>query len=125
MHAGVKYIDRTSSQPPSVVPAKGTYTDGVLPVNRVWYREGHYSAYYTSPGGWEHLGIIIPENDYLFVSSPSEAPTVRCDSLELMASANVGRRVGVLLPLEIQGIVNEYTFWFEVKDYSVQGPVAR
>jgi len=32
-----------------------------------------------------------------------------------------GRKFGLLLPLKIEGVINEYTFWFEVQDVSIRG----
>jgi len=122
MHSGVKYIDRNSSQPPSVVPAHGKYNDVILPSDRVWYREGYYGTYYSKSGGWEHLGLIQPQFE---ITSPVQqsSQVAISDSLKLKAGEQVGKRIGVLLPFEIQGVVNEYTFWFEVTEYNILNPV--
>ncbi len=123
MHSGVRYIDRNASQPPSVIPGKGTLSDVILPTNRVWYRKGYYGTYYSKAGGWEHLGLIQPQFE-IAKRAPSQTTSIAAsDSLKTKAAGVVGKRIGVLLPLQIQGTVNEYTFWFEVKSYSILKPV--
>lgn len=111
-HEGVKYTDRSASQPPSVIPGGTSLTDFVLPTNRVYYRQGSYSGYYSNPGGWEELDLVLlPEsrqiaaNDYLAAVAAFASE----------AKNNKGKRFGLLLPLEIEGVVNEYTFWFEIQ----------
>jgi hypothetical protein len=32
----------------------------------------------------------------------------------------VGKRIGLVIPLEVQGVTNEYTFWFEIKGVTVK-----
>jgi hypothetical protein len=113
-HAGVKYVDRNASQPPSVIPGGRSITDFVLPTERVYYREGYYGQYYSSPGGWEELPLVLPA---LRSIAGSDSAAVHAFASE--AEANKGKRFGLLLPLEIEGVVNEYTFWFEVQDVSV------
>jgi len=106
MHKGVKYVDRNASQPPTVIPAKGRVADFAVPTDRVWYKEGTYT------GGWRIHGLIQPDRSY----QRYEGEIVPAPSADFTAAVrgNEGRRFGLLLPLEIQGIVNEYTFWFEV-----------
>jgi len=123
MHSGVRYIDRNASQPPSVIPGNGSMNDVILPTNRVWYREGYYGTYYSKSGGWEHLGLIQPQFE-IAEQDPTQNTTITpSDTLRKQAANEIGKKIGVLLPLEIQGTVNEYTFWFEVTDYSLEDPV--
>jgi len=113
-HQGVKYADRNASQPATVVPRGTSITDFVLPTSRVYYREGYYGKYYSSPGGWRELDLVQPA---LCLVSPGDSTAVR--GFRSQAEANIGKRFGLLLPLEIQGVVNEYTFWFQVQGASV------
>ncbi|NOZ85913.1 MAG: hypothetical protein GXP49_06555 [Deltaproteobacteria bacterium] len=113
-HEGVKYADRNASQPPSIVPAGRSLTDFVLPTNRVYYREGYYSIYVNIPGGWEELPLVLPASQRI-ASRDHNAVNEFASKVQ----KNKGKRFGLLLPLEINGIVNEYTFWFEVQEVSV------
>lgn len=118
MHEGVKYIDRNAIQPPSVIPARGGLSDVILPTNRVYYREGYYGAYIQIEGGLEHIGLVLPDREILPLEAGITTMSLS-DSTRKLAKSTVGQKVGVLLPLEIQGVVNEYTFWFEVTGYQV------
>jgi len=113
-HQGVKYVDRNASQPPSVVPAHGTLEDFVLPTDRVYYREGYYGQYFSNPGGWEELGLLQPSSGLLASNDTTSLAEFRS-----LASSNKGKRFGLLMPIEIEGVANEYTFWFEIQNVSV------
>ena len=62
MHVGVKYTDRNNSQPPTVIPPEISIDENLIPVNNVYWREGYYSQYSSSPGGWEE-NDILPTQD--------------------------------------------------------------
>ena len=113
-HTGVKYVDRNASQPPSVIPGRTSLTDFVLPTDRVYYREGYYGRYYSSPGGWEELPLVLPGSRQIASVDSTAVQTFRSE-----VEKNKGKRFGLLLPLEIEGVVSEYTFWFQVQDVSV------
>ena len=105
MHSGVRYIERNAPQPPSVVARGGSIVDLVVPTDNVYYVEGRY-------GGWRTHGLFQPHR----ASSSAKLAT---------AKENIGKKAQVLLPIEIEGIVNEYTFSFEVQDVEIVGPRGR
>ena len=119
VHTGVKYADRNASQPPSVIPGQRSLTDFVVPAKSIYYREGYYGTYYSSPGGWEELGIVLPTSDKVAADRYGVADSLAVEAFISKVKDNIGKRFGFLLPLEIEGVVNEYTFWFEVQDASV------
>jgi hypothetical protein len=90
MHEGVRYAARNESQPPSVVPRGGRITDRIVPTDRV----------VESSGGWGSRPIVQPVNAGM--GSAHEA------------QKNIGKKFSILLPLEIQGVVNEFVFTFEI-----------
>jgi hypothetical protein len=90
MHAGIKFTDRNQSQPPSIVPAGTTFDDVIVPTDNVYWREGYYSRYGSSPGGWEKKDLI-----------PSYTST--------------GDQIGVFMPMNIGGTTKEYNFNFRVE----------
>lgn len=106
-HEGVKYADRNASQPPIVIPRGTSLTDFVLPTGRLYLvlPASLRIAAGVSGAGLEHSGPDL--QDRLVDGFASEV------------GKNKGKRFGFLLPLEIEGIVNEYTFWFEVQEASV------
>ncbi len=90
MHANVRYLTSDAPKPPSVVPAKSSLEDVVLPVDRVTWN--------TAFSKWTTLPLILtdphtPMKDY------------------------IGKRICLLLTIEDQGRVNEYTFWFSITGY--------
>ena len=96
MHSGVKYIDRNSPQPPTVIVRGGKVSDIIIPTDNVYYVSGQY-------GGWREKGIFEPYSEF---------------SIEKLKPAknHIGKKVQVLLPLDIKGTVNEYIFTFKVND---------
>jgi len=101
MHEGVKYADRNNPQPPSVIVRRGTVRDFVLPTTNVYWREGFYSRYSSIPGSWEHTPLL---------------PISGSDRYKLKSEADglVGKTYQVLLPLQIEDVVNDYIFIFRI-----------
>ena len=98
-HSGVKYTDVEKPQSPTVVPRGAYVKDIVLPTSRVQY--GSYSGWIVSP--------LLPSVSY------GDADVFK-EQVEQLA----GQSMRVLLPIEIQGVVNEYTFAFEIVEASVE-----
>jgi hypothetical protein len=63
MHTGIKYTDRNMSQPPTVIPPYAAVEDMAVPTENVYYKEGYYGQYYSSPGGWKERDLF-PLLDY-------------------------------------------------------------
>lgn len=103
MHNGVKYIDRNSSQPPSVIPSQASIDDLVLPADNVYYREGYYSTYSSNPGGWEEHDLF-PKNDL-------NKPDIKATIMSLK-----GQAFSIYLPIQQQGKTLDYTFNFAIKN---------
>lgn len=97
MHAGVKYIDRNNPQPPTVIVKNASIDDMIVPTDNIYYVSGQY-------GGWRTKPML-----------PNRANTQ--EELNTLTQQYIGKEVRVLLPLEIQGIVNEYIFTFKVEDF--------
>lgn len=96
MHNGVKYIDRNNALPPSVIVRKGSISEIVVPTDKISYSSGWYEA-------------PIFENSF---TDEQEADS--------FAKETLGKTIQVLLPLEIEGVTNDYIFIFKVEDYSTQ-----
>ncbi len=104
MHSGIKYIDRNNPQPPTVIVRKGTVNDLLFPTDYVRYVSGRY-------GGWT--------NDPLL---PTASYGKTAEKLEAESRAYVGKTMQVLLPLEIENVVNEYLFIFRIDEARVISP---
>ncbi len=97
MHAGVKYIDRNNPQPPTVVIKNANIDDIIVPTDNIYYESGQYGGWITKP--------MFPNR----ANSQEE--------LNTLTKQYIGKDVKVLLPLEIQGTINEYIFTFKVEDF--------
>lgn len=53
IHSGVKYADRNSSQPPTVIVRKGRIDDIIVPSDCVYFDEEYYGQYFTRKEGWK------------------------------------------------------------------------
>jgi len=93
MHSGVKFISRDQPQAPSVVVAGGTLKDLVYPTDYVSYNRG-----------WKENPLLPTKK--AFAEEVAEF-TRRVEDLW-------GKRIGVLLPLQIGGTINDYTFTFKI-----------
>lgn len=97
LHSGVKYIDRNNSQPSSIVIKKGRIDDLIVPTDNIYYVSGQYGGWRTAP---------------LFKNTAYTE-----DELNALVKMNIGKSVKIYLPIEIEGIINEYIFSFIVKDF--------
>lgn len=101
MHSGVKYNERNSSQPPSVIPGGTVHEDVIIPTDNIYWRDGYYSSGYSRPGGWE-------ERD-LFATQDLNKPDIKNAIL-----ASKGLEFRVFMPLQVNGVNKEYNFKFKI-----------
>jgi hypothetical protein len=107
MHSGVKYTDRDKSQPPSVIVRKGSIEDIVFPTDYVsWESGSRYSA-----GSWDERPLFL-NNDYHGEYSKGKYSSF--NDFKKAVQNNIGKQIQVLLPLQIQDVVNDYIFTFNV-----------
>ena len=98
MHAGVKYIDRNSSQPATTIPQGKSLSDILIPTNNVHWQQGNSLV----AGGWV--------KDYLI-------PCVykNKEAFRQYAHENVGKTLTIMMPLVIDGVQNDYVFTFNIE----------
>lgn len=94
MHSGIKYSERNSGQPASVIPRGTSFSDIVLPTENVYWRNGMYTS------NWEERPLF-PQYDSRPAADASSLP---------------GKTVSIMMPVIIQNVSNEYTFTFEIND---------
>ncbi len=100
MHSGVKYIDRNNPQPPTIVVRNGSVEDLVFPTDNVYYSSGQY-------GGWRETPLF-----------PSSAYSV--EDLNTKVEPYRNKTFQVLLPLQIEDVVNEYIFVFNIRNIEIK-----
>lgn len=92
IHSGIKYSEKNSEQPPSVVPRNATLSDLLIPADNIFFSK---------------LGKVWLEH-----------PLVEhylCPQ-EMKDKFVPGKKIKVILPLVIKDVVNEYTFTFELQN---------
>jgi hypothetical protein len=101
MHSGVKYTDREQPQAPSIVVRKGTVEDIVFPTDHVQWKKNN----------WDETPLFV---DFDFHSNygPGTYPTF--NAFANAVRSNVGKTYQVLLPLQIEDVINDYIFSFRV-----------
>jgi hypothetical protein len=109
MHSGVKYTDRANPQAPSIIARKASIEDIVFPADYVYWREG--SRY--SPGRWEEKPFFV-STDFHGTYTKGDYPSL--ESFEQAAKSNIGKSIQVLLPLQIEDVINDYIFTFVVEN---------
>ena len=115
MHIGVKYADRNTSQPPTVIPAHQRLVDEVSPTDRVWFRPA--SAHLAA--GWQNGPLLKPAYTGTVVQAGEPMPAAP-DSFATAVHSRVGQRFALVIPFEVGGEKNEYTFWFKVDDAAIK-----
>lgn len=103
MHKGVKFTDRNAPQATTVIPGNSSIDDLVLPTENVYYKEGSYSTYYSSPGGWKQRDLLLNRD------------MNKEDTKQLILNSK-GQMLKFFLPIEQNGQKLNYTFEFEVID---------
>jgi hypothetical protein len=103
VHSGVKYIDRNSSQPPSVIPSGTTHEDSVTPTDKIYWRDGYSLLYSYTPGGWEKHDLF---------------PTQDMNRAEFKSAilGSKGLEFSLYMPIQVNNTVKEYNFKFKIKD---------
>ena len=100
-HSGVKYSEREAPQVPTVVARGTSLSDVIWPTDLAYF--------YTDPiwgrHRWKHAPLLP-------IGAAGQKPKDRL----ALAHEQIGRTIQLLLPLEIQGVINEYIFCFEITD---------
>ncbi len=114
MHLGTKIADRFSSQPPTVVPRKGMISDLIYP-----------AGYYDMVGYDWRRRDLLPVRRSISKDGGKVDGKIRTHSamvadFESLVMNAIGKTWEVLLPLQIEDVVNAYLFVFTVKDVQIE-----
>ena len=89
MHSGVKYIERTNSQPSLTVPKGACLSDVLIPTENIYFNKMLFG------GSWEENNLI-PSNH-------------KDDKAKF-----VGKIMTIMMPIMIENVQNDYTFIFSI-----------
>lgn len=96
IHSGVKYSEKNSLQAPSIIIRKGKLKGQLTPADNIVYDDG----WYVRPlWGYENYW--------------------KSSKRFKLAQQFVGKNCSILLPIQIEGIENEYIFNFEIGEPSI------
>jgi hypothetical protein len=111
---------RRGGQRPSVIPAKRTLTEAVLPDSRVVHVDGRDGPFGWKRGGWGHAPLMTVWSTTVF-GAPDTPDAVRQREAFLAdVQAMMGKRIGVMIPLRSgSGVASAYTLWFTVQGAAV------
>jgi hypothetical protein len=113
MHSGIKYSEREQPQAPSVIVRKGTIEDIVFPTDYVHWRSGSRST----GAKWEEQPFF-PDLD---IHGPSlGGKYLDFDLFKAATGKYVGKSIQILLPLQIENIINDYIFVFTIDSVSTR-----
>ena len=117
IHSGVKFNDRNTSQPPSIIAAKGSLDDNISSADS-WYFVSYDEQTIYKPMGWNQ-NPMFPDyqnrGSTLMVIGGKPQET----NFPSRVKSYIGKQVKVVLPIKIQGEITEYTFAFNIKDVEV------
>ena len=104
-HTGVKFIDIYSSQAESIIPGKGSITDVIVSLDHIYYDIGSGLGKYTDRN-WREEPIFPTIFEYT-------------KDIEQRTKTLIGKIYQILLPFQIENVINEYIFTFAVEDVKV------
>jgi len=104
IHTGVKLTDRNAPQPSSVIVRNGKLTDSMTPSDNIYYVSGQY-------GGWRYNKLF---EDYSYVTGDMNKV------LEKAKTNYIGKSCSVLLSFEIEGVINDYIFNFDIENVELK-----
>lgn len=96
IHAGTKYSEKNNAQAPTTIPRRASITDLILPADNVKY--------------YDYVGWIT---HFLFPMHYKSH-----EAMSAMAPQYVGKEMCILMPIEIEGVRNEYMFIFKVDKFT-------
>jgi len=101
----MSYMERNNAPPPVVIPSGASSSARLIPASNV---EQETVTSVISPGTVMRDSTVTVERDTLYKATTASA------------EENVGKTFSLLIPVEIQGTRNEYTFTFTVQDFSTE-----
>lgn len=113
MHDGVKFIDRNQYQQPSIIYPNQTFKDMFTPTENVYWRDGVYSQYGSTPGGWEQKPLLLDKN---YINGGTEV----LDSakfVDYVTSMKNGGKIQINMPIIVDDTKRkDYRFDFKIAD---------
>ncbi len=110
IHAGIKYVDKGNSKPPSTIIRKGMIEDLVYPADYIALSSSMWMTQDLFPHSRDAGGIWTVSSGFFGQRNVTD------EEWREKVIKNKGKTFQVLLPLQIQNVVNEYIFIFKITD---------
>lgn len=111
LHSGTKLVDRNNPQAPTVVVRKGSATDMIYPADYVSF----------ASRSWIYRPLLPNHtDDWIYNLNAGYTGENLPNKLLKDANSIVGKTIQVLLPLQIEDVVNEYIFTLKVNSVEVK-----
>lgn len=102
MMTGWKYSECRNEKPPAVIPRGVTIDDLILPCSKLYLGST-----------WSQMPLFQDGAEYAYDSTLTE-------TVGRVRTRTSGKRLSILMPLQIEGVTNEYTFTFGVDSVHVR-----
>ena len=102
IHSGVKFINRYEHQAPTTIPGGSTLSDMLIPADNI-----HFSS-----DGWDSRQIMPTKSVNAWTRSG-------LTKVQAVNPGYIGKCVSFLLPVNINGVQNDYLFIFNIGQRSV------
>jgi len=97
IHEGVMFINSHSSQPPTTIAGGSKVIDRIVPSDNLYYVSGYNS-------GWREMSLL-PSGYY------------KREGVSIPGEKLIGKEIKILMPIEIEGEVINYTFTFNIDNF--------
>jgi len=117
---GVNYSEKDQPQPPSIIIPQSKLEDIVHPTDYVEWGD------VLGQPKWREKPLLPTGAATMWNSKWAEFPANREEALKEQEKRNdeakkiKGKKIGILLPLQAGGVINEYIFTFEITDIRIE-----
>ena len=113
IHSATGYEDRNNIHPPTVIVARGTIDDFIHPADYFAPEEGYGKRSSGRTVDWRKSPFLPTQ-----IKGTAEELRVRAESV-------VGKTFRVMLPIEIDYVLNDYTYTFKINGVNVSEKTER
>lgn len=113
MHTTIKYSERSNHQTPTTIISGASLLDCALPINNVYLDETLNTKHINHKSYSHTLGLFTMTTTYLTVEDEWKTRPLIPTGFETQSLT--GKKLRLMLPIEVKGVVNEYTFIFNIE----------
>lgn len=121
IRSSIQGNDKEKPQPHSVIPQKGSISDKIFPSD---YFIFSYDSVFPE-GIWKKKPIFLSRDIHKWSHGElyESGAFSRLEDFDKEVKMNIGKKVNVLLPIQIQDVIHEYVFTFNVNSVTVSSKI--